>query len=243
MKRLVIEWLIIPASASPRRIEFFELLGLPFKVHPAHVDETPRPGESPDVLVARLSATKAAAVAQVLSKAEVDHDTEFDVGLERALVVAADTVVVLDDEVLGKPDDRTHARQMLQRLRGRAHTVYSGVTIVEVGSRRTVINLNATTVWMREYSEAEVEQYVASGDPLDKAGAYAIQHAGFRPVACIEGCYSSVMGLPLGALADGLAHFGVNLPREVATVCRGRTGHSCCRDTRLSSPSPDTPDG
>jgi predicted house-cleaning NTP pyrophosphatase (Maf/HAM1 superfamily) len=90
--------------------------------------------------------------------------------------------------------------------------------------------LSTTTVWMRDYNEAELEAYVASGDPLDKAGAYAIQHTGFRPVARIEGCYSGVMGLPLGALADGLAHFGVALPVDVAAVCRGRTGHPCCRE-------------
>jgi len=237
------ERLIILASASPRRKEFFELLGLPFKVYPAHVDETPRPGESPDVLVARLSATKAAAVAQALSGADLGYDAELGAGLARGLVVAADTVVVLDDEVLGKPGDAAHAKQMLQRLRGRAHTVYSGVTIVEVGSGRAAIHLNTTTVWMREYGKTEVEQYVATGDPLDKAGAYAIQHAGFRPVARIEGCYSSVMGLPLGALADGLAHFGVTLPEDVAAVCRGRTGHSCCREKEFDSSSPDVPEG
>jgi septum formation protein len=237
------ERLIILASASPRRIEFFELLGLPFSAHPAHVDETPRPGESPDVLVARLSATKAAAVAQALLGAELGYDAELDLGQERGLVVGADTVVVLGDEVLGKPSDAAHAKQMLQRLRGRAHTVYSGVTIVEISSGRTAIHLNTTTVWMREYSEAEVDQYVASGDPMDKAGAYAIQHTVFRPVGRIEGCYSSVMGLPLGALADGLAHFGVKFPEEVATVCRARTGYPCCRETELVSPSSSVPDG
>jgi len=84
---------------------------------------------------------------------------------------------------------------------------------------------------MREYTEAEIEAYVSSGDPLDKAGAYAIQHPGFRPVARIEGCYSGVMGLPLGALVDGLSHFGVTLPVDLATVCRGRTGHTCCRES------------
>jgi len=225
---------IILASASPRRREFFELLGLPFSVRTADVNEIPRPGEAPDVLVARLSATKAAVVARGLAAFGVEHAGELADGLENSLVVAADTVVVLDDEILGKPRDADQATHMLQRLRGRAHTVYSGVTVVEVQSGRTAIQLSTTTVWMRDYGQAELEAYVASGDPLDKAGAYAIQHTGFRPVARIEGCYSGVMGLPLGALADGLAHFGVALPVDVATVCRERTGHPCCRGSDTS---------
>jgi septum formation protein len=220
---------IILASASPRRREFFELLRLPFIVRTADVDETPRPGETPDVLVARLSATKAAAVARGLGA--TDQGGELADGLESKLVVAADTVVVLDDEILGKPCDAHHAIHMLQQLRDRAHTVYSGVTVVEIASGRAAIQLSTTAVWMRDYSQAELEAYVASGDPLDKAGAYAIQHSGFRPVARIEGCYSGVMGLPLGALADGLAHFGVTPPVDVATVCRERTGHPCCRES------------
>lgn len=225
---------IILASASPRRREFFELLGLPFTVQTADVNEIPRPGETPDVLVARLSATKAAVVAQGLAASGAEHDAEeLADGLESSLVVAADTVVVLDAEILGKPHDADQATHMLPRLRGRAHTVYSGVTVVEIASGRAAIQLSTTTVWMRDYGQAELEAYVASGDPLDKAGAYAIQHTGFRPVVRIEGCYSGVMGLPLGALADGLAHFGVALPVDVATVCQGRTGYSCCRESDM----------
>jgi len=222
---------IILASASPRRREFFELLGLPFTVRTADVNEIPRPGEAPDVLVARLSATKAAVVAQGLAASGAEQAGKLAGGFENSLAVAADTVVVLDAEILGKPRDADQATHMLQRLRGRAHIVYSGVTVVEIASGRAAIHLSTTTVWMRDYGQAELEAYVASGDPLDKAGAYAIQHTGFRPVTRIEGCYSGVMGLPLGALADGLAHFGVALPVDVATVCRGRTGHPCCRES------------
>jgi septum formation protein len=221
---------IILASASPRRREFFELLKIPFIVRTADVDETPRPGEAPDVLVARLSATKAAVVTQSLGPTGTGQEGEPAQWLEGSLIVAADTVVVLDDEVLGKPHDADHATHMLWRLRDRAHTVHSGVTVAEIDSGRAAIHLSTTTVWMRDYSNAELEAYVASGDPLDKAGAYAIQHTDFRPVTRIHGCYSGVMGLPLGALADGLAHFGVDLPVDVATVCRGRTGHPCCRE-------------
>ncbi len=221
---------IILASASPRRRELFKLLGLPFIVRSAAIDETPRPDETPDVLVARLSATKAATVARGVSTARLERGEESAEVLGGELVVAADTVVVLDDEILGKPRDATHARQMLQRLRGRAHAVHSGVTVVEASSGRAAIHLSTTEVWMRDYGDAEIEAYVASGDPMDKAGAYAIQHPGFRPVARIEGCFTGVVGLPLGALADGLAHFGFILPVDLATVCRGWTGYPCCRE-------------
>jgi septum formation protein len=221
---------IILASASPRRRELLELLGLPFVVRSAAVDETSRPDETPDVLVARLSATKAATVARGVSAVPGGRDEESAEIARGELVVAADTVVVLDDEILGKPRDATHARQMLQRLRGRAHAVHSGVTVVEASSGRAGIHLSTTQVWMRDYGDDEIETYVTSGDPLDKAGAYAIQHPGFRPVARIEGCFTGVVGLPLGALADGLAHFGLILPVDLATVCRGWTGHPCCRE-------------
>ena len=206
---------IILASASPRRWELLGLLGLPFVVRTADVDETPRPGETPEVLVARLSATKAAAAAR---------------GLKDGLVVAADTVVALDGEVLGKPRDAGQAAEMLRRLRDRMHAVHSGVTVVDAASGRAAIHLSNTAVWMRGYSDAEIEAYVDGGDPLDKAGAYAIQHAGFRPVARIQGCFTGVVGLPLGALSDGLAHFGVTLPVDLAAVCREWTGYPCCRE-------------
>jgi septum formation protein len=224
---------IILASASPRRRELFELLDLPFLVHVVPVDETPRPGEASDVLVARLSAIKAAAVAQDLSAPNLGQVRDTAEATEGGLVVAADTVVVLDDEILGKPRDAAHAKQMLQRLRDRAHIVHSGVTVVEKATGRTAIHLSTTHVWMRDYSETEIDDYVASDDPLDKAGAYAIQHAGFRPAARIEGCFTGVMGLPLGMLADGLAHFGVTMPVDIATVCRGRTGNPCCREAHV----------
>jgi septum formation protein len=215
---------IILASTSPRRRELFELLQLPFTVHAVDIDETARPGEEPDVLVARLSATKAAAVAQALLRSAAEG-----ADLSNSLVLAADTVVVLDGEILGKPRDAAQARQMLRRLRARSHTVHTGVAVVELSSGRTALHLNVTTVWMRDYSDAEIDAYVATGDPLDKAGAYAIQHEGFRPVARIDGCYSGVMGLPLAAVAEGLAHFGVRPPVDLAKVCQERTGHACCQ--------------
>jgi len=207
---------IILASASPRRRELFSLLNLPFVVHSVDVDETPRRGEAPEVLVARLSATKAAAVVQ---QETTPRDT---------LVVAADTVVVVRGAILGKPQTAGEAVEMLRQLRGRRHRVHSGVAVVETSTRRAVIHLKTTSVWMRPYSEDEIERYVASGDPLDKAGAYAIQHAAFQPVSHIEGCYAGVVGLPLSALMEGLAHFGVVPPIRLSAVCRAWSGHACC---------------
>jgi len=226
--------LIVLASSSPRRQEFFQRLGLPFVVLPADVDETPRPGESPEVLVARLSAMKAAAVAHAIAALGDDQPGQLPGDLSDSLVVAADTVVVADDKILGKPQDEADAKVMLRRLRGRAHAVHSGVAVVEVSTRRAAIQLSSTTVWMRDYSDEEIDAYVATGDPLDKAGAYAIQHAGFQPVERIEGCYASVMGMPVDALARGLAHFGVTPPVDVTEVCRQWTGQACCREAEES---------
>jgi septum formation protein len=222
--------LIVLASRSPRRQELFQRLGLPFVVLPADVDETPRPGEPPEVLVARLSAMKAAAVAQAIVAWGNGQPGELPADLRDSLVVAADTVVVLEDEILGKPEDEADAKVMLHRLRGRAHMVHSGVAVVEASSGRAAIQLNSTMVWMRDYSDEEIDAYVATGDPLDKAGAYAIQHAGFQPVERIESCYASVMGMPVDALARGLAHFGVTPPVDVTGVCREWTGQACCRE-------------
>lgn len=207
---------MILASASPRRRELLALLGLPFQVCKVTVDETPRPDETPEVLVARLSAVKALTAARNLPSRQ------------ESLVIAADTVVVLDRNILGKPRHAAEAIGMLQRLRGRLHLVHSAVTVLETPTLRAAIHLKTSQVWMRSYSDAEIERYVASGDALDKAGAYAIQHAGFHPVERLIGCYTGVVGLPLGALTDGLAHFGVTPKVYVANACRDWSGQPCC---------------
>ncbi|MBC8253836.1 MAG: septum formation protein Maf [Ardenticatenia bacterium] len=218
---------IILASASPRRRELFGLLGLPFVVRSVDVDETPRSGESPQMLVARLSGTKAA-----VARSDLVQSDEVPDGV---LMVAADTVVVLGEEILGKPEDAAHAAQMLRRLRGRSHQVYSAVAVVEAASGRATIRLSTTDVWMRDFADAEMEAYINSGDPLDKAGAYAIQHSGFRPVDRIEGCYTGVVGLPLECLVKGLADFEVVPPVDVPAICRKWTGHDCCMEDGPSS--------
>ena len=210
---------VVLASASPRRRDLMTLLRLPFTVWSGDIDETPRPGEPPNLLVARLSAAKAAAARSFLTQS---GSPALD-----TLVVAADTVVVVGNNIFGKPANGADAMTMLQCLRGRAHKVYSAVAVVDVPSGRAAIHLNTTTVWMRDYTVDEIESYIRSGDPLDKAGAYAIQHAGFHPVARIEGCFTGVMGLPLGALVKGLTHFAVTPSVDVAAVCQSWTGYTC----------------
>lgn len=171
---------IILASASPRRSELLEAIGVRFEVRPAAVDE--RSAErDPARLTEGLALRKARAVAAA--------------GRPEQAVVGADTVVVLDGDVLGKPAGAAEARAMLAALRAREHEVLTGVAVV-AGERAAADHVR-TFVTMRGYSDAEVERYVASGAPLDKAGAYAIQDAEFAPVERFDGCECSVIGLPL----------------------------------------------
>jgi len=207
---------LVLASTSPRRQAFLRELGLAFTVAAADVDETPLAGESPTGLATRLAERKAQAVAAQLS------------GQGRALVIAADTVVALDDQVLGKPVDAAEARWMLALLRDGPHQVHSAVSLLDTGRGVQKTRLCSTTVVMRAYSDAEIDAYVATGDPLDKAGAYAIQHPVFAPARALVGCLSGVVGLPLGVLRDLLLEAGVAVG-PVAPVCERQGGFPCCR--------------
>lgn len=204
---------LILASGSPRRREFMQALGIPFTIQVADVDERDGDGELPADLVSRLSVEKALAVARE------QHG--------RA-VVGADTIVTLDGHLLGKPVSPEDAVRMLRRLRDQPHQVYSGITVCGPDGDRPRTAVVRSTVWMRSYSDAEIDAYVASGDPMDKAGAYAIQNAAFRPVSRLQGCYASVMGLPVRALVDLLAEIGVVPPVDSASACTALTGVSCC---------------
>jgi septum formation protein len=203
---------LILASSSPRRRQLLSLLGIPFVVKAADVDESRLYGEPPTELVLRVSLMKALAV----------RDVRPD-----ELVVAADTIVVVDGDILGKPSDPDDARQMLERLRGRSHMVYSGVTVWHPASRRMVSRLGESVVWMRAYTDEEIASYVESRDPMDKAGAYAIQHAHFDPVSELEGCWLNVVGLPLCHLGRALARFGVVTPANVPGTCRAFSQYNC----------------
>ena len=203
---------LVLASASPRRRKLFSLLEVPFVAAAAYVDEESEGGESPQEMVCRLSLAKAKTVA--LSYSE-------------GLIVAADTIVVLNGDVLGKPADEAEAVAMLRRLRGRKHIVFSGVTVDNPALGRAITELVKSAVWMRAYTDEEVARYAASGDPLDKAGAYAIQYQNFSPVERIEGCYASIMGLPLCHLAMALVQLGLMLPVDVPRACQGFSGYRC----------------
>lgn len=171
------------ASSSPRRRELLSILGVPFTVQSADVDETPRAGESPDAYAARLAREKAQKVAQVQRG-------------ER--VLGADTIVILGDEVLGKPADAADARRMLRALSGKVHQVATAVCLVDRGSCHE--HVETTSVFMREMPDTEIDDYVASKEPMDKAGAYAIQGGAAKWIYRIEGDYFNVVGLPLAAV-------------------------------------------
>jgi MAF protein len=180
---------LLLASASPRRRELLALSGLEFRVSAAATSEVPQPNETPEQLVRRLSQAKARAVA-----AEAPHRPA-----ESAVVLGADTIVVLDGDIIGKPRNTDHALELLHRLRGRRHRVLTGVTVIDAQSGAETSEFVEAEVPMRDYAEAELEAYVATGDPLDKAGAYAIQHPHFQPVDLprFEDCVANVMGLPV----------------------------------------------
>ncbi len=195
------------ASASPRRRELVGELGLTFQVTPSGVDETPGPGESPAGLVQRLSREKAQEVASQLAE---------------GYVIGADSLVVLDGRVLGKPVDTADARRMLWRLWGREHHVITGVTVIDASSGDSRTDSMMSPVVMRRFTREEMEASVASGYPLDKAGAYAIQDQEFRPAELVDGCYTNVLGLPLCRLTEMLGELGYRVPpaAEVASCAQ-----------------------
>ena len=191
---------LILASSSPRRHELLSQLGLDFAVRAPDIDETRQDDEDLLNYARRLSQEKAQAVAESMAG-------------QNALIIAADTIVIADgDQLLGKPADAAEAQRMLRRLRGRSHQVITAFTLRQCGGQARLITRHASTeVFMRGYSDAEIAAYVDSGDPLDKAGAYAIQNQAFHPVARIKGSYSNVVGLPMEALKTALAELGVDL--------------------------------
>lgn len=214
---------LILASGSPRRQQFLRELGLDFRVVVADIDETPLANEAPIPLAQRLATAKAQAVAKRLPAGE------------GGLIIAADTVVAQGNELLGKPIDAADAVRMLQALRAGPHHVHSGISLLDTVSGQQVSRVNSTLVQMRDYSEAEMAEYVATGDPLDKAGAYAIQHPVFAPVCALTGCISGVIGLPLADLRVLLADFGFTLATPVAPVCARHTPFPCCQLAQVAS--------
>jgi MAF protein len=140
-------------------------------------------------------------------------------------VIAADTTVVDGNQILGKPVDNEDAGRMLRQLRGRTHQVYTAIAVLQNGN--LLVECCGTDVPMRDYDDAEMRAYIESGDPLDKAGAYAIQHAGFNPVEYLQGCYANVVGLPLCHLVRTLRKFNIHLAANVPAGCQAALGYEC----------------
>jgi septum formation protein len=182
---------LVLASGSPRRREILDLLALEHEVRPPAVAEKLRPGEAPNAAARRLAIEKVAATPSGRDE----------------LILAADTLVVLGDKILGKPSDQADAVRMLMQLQGRRHEVFTGLAL-QVGNR-VEADVAVTGVWFRSLDAAECEEYVASGEPLDKAGSYGIQGLGAALVHRIEGEYFNVMGLPVQLLLSLLARFGL----------------------------------
>jgi MAF protein len=210
--------LLILASNSPRRRQLLALGDWMFNVIVADVDESTRANESPAEYVLRLAETKARAIT-----AHADQ-----------IILAADTTVVDGNDILGKPQDSAEAFAMLTRLRGRTHQVYTGVALLRLSDGLLLKELSVTDVPMRDYSDEEIHAYVQTGDPLDKAGAYAIQHPRFKPVAMpshnregMSGCYASVMGLPMCHVVRMLSKLDVPAHADVPVKCQTLLEYQC----------------
>jgi septum formation protein len=185
--------MLVLASASPRRRALLTQVGYRFEVHPAHIPEDPLPDEDPIVYVTRLAREKAEAVYRELTNASP--------GPEKNLaVLGADTTVTLDNAILGKPEDAADAARILRLLSGRTHRVITGIALVT--AKRTEVAAEVTAVRFLTLSDEDIAGYVASGEPMDKAGAYAIQGHAARWIPRIEGCYFNVMGLPLALVCS-----------------------------------------
>jgi septum formation protein len=203
--------LLVLASNSPRRRQLLAFTGWNFTVSVADVDESLHENESPADYVLRLAETKARAV-----RADADQ-----------IVLAADTTVVEGTDILGKPIDRSEAVAMLKRLRGHTHQVYTGVCLLRLRDGLLLKDLCITDVPMRDYSDEEILAYVQTGDPLDKAGAYAIQHAQFQPVAELSGCFASVMGLPVCHIIRLMRMMGLQPKTDFFLSCETLLDYQC----------------
>lgn len=187
---------IILASASPRRKELLKQIGLKFTTEPSQFEEEIKPGMKPEKLVKQLSLKKCQIVAS-------RHTN--------AIVISADTLVVLEGKILGKPRTSENARRMLRSLSGKTHSVITGFTIIDAQSSQSVTRVIKTKVYLKRMEKKEIKAYVKTGEPLDKAGAYGIQELGGIFVEKIEGDYFNVVGLPLFALAEELEKFGIKI--------------------------------
>jgi MAF protein len=184
-----------------------------FEVIISAVDETPLENESAREYVSRLAKAKALAIRSQVKK--------------EALIIGSDTTVVDGQEILGKPIDESDAERMLKQLREKNHQVMTGIAIYRVSDNKMISDVCITDVPMRSYSDDEIFAYIKTGDPMDKAGAYAIQHEGFHPVESLSGCYASVMGLPMCHIVRGLREFDIFPNANVPVNCQSLLNYDC----------------
>ena len=201
------------ASSSPRRRQILSWTGIPFNTLSADIDETQLNDESAEEYVIRLASGKAAAVTPRVSPRDV--------------IIAADTTVAQQESILGKPATAGEAVQMLKDLRGKTHQVITALCVSQNGTHEFKVERCISSVTMRQYSDEEIEEYVQTGDPLDKAGAYAIQHSGFNPTVNFRGCYASVMGMPLCHLERTLRCIKGYEGRDMAQICQNNLEYTC----------------
>ena len=191
---------LVLASQSPRRKELLSILGIPFSIVPSSIDEIPARGENPEQFVVRVARQKGMDVASRVSQ---------------SVVLSADTVVTVDGEILGKPASPSDAAQMLSKISGRTHRVMTGVCLVLAPRRILALEHETTRVRFRKLSAAEIRDYLRSGEPFDKAGAYGIQGLASKYVTRIEGCFFNVVGLPVPLVYEMLKPFLTDIPQRV----------------------------
>ena len=205
--------ILLLASNSPRRKQLLALGNWNFNIVVSDVDESQLADETPKDYVLRLARAKALAV---IEKAHPEN-----------IIIGSDTAVVDGNEILGKPKDEMDAVRMLKQLRGHTHQVFTGVAVYRVDGESMLTELCVTDVPMRNYSDDEIQAYVKTGDPLDKAGAYAIQHPDFQPVESMSGCYASVMGLPMCHVLRTLKKLDVYAISDVPLGCQSLLNYQC----------------
>jgi septum formation protein len=208
---------LLLASESPRRREMITWLNLACQVTRVELNENPHAGELPRNLAVRLAEEKARAVT-----------TKY----HPIWILAADTIVDFSHQALGKPADAAQAHAMLCHLREGPHQVHTGLTLFHPATEVLSTRCVTTDVWMRPYTDAEIDAYIASGDPMDKAGAYAVQHAGFHPVSRLDRCYANVVGLPLCALVELLQIAGFAETVDIPRLCFVHFGYNCPQPDR-----------
>lgn len=204
---------LVLASNSPRRKQLLALGNWNFTTIVSDVDESQLAGESPTEYVLRLAKAKAQAVA-----GKVDPES---------IIIGSDTSVIFNETIFGKPVDEADAERMLQQLRGQTHQVFTGVAFYRVSDGKILTELCITDVPMRAYSNEEIAAYIQTGDPMDKAGAYAIQHPKFQPVAAMHGCFAGVMGLPMCHVVRALRQLDIQPPADVPSACQNLLNYQC----------------